>query len=267
MRVPLKTSKKQSSKAMNKQIKLGVIPAAGAGKRTGYLSDILPKCLFPLYDKPIIRHVIDNMTKIGVEEIVIPTHFMKERMFEYFEHARKDIDAEIRLLPLKELPNGIALSIESAKPYVDEPFIVILGDDVTIAGSLQPLVDTFLSSRAIAVEAVVKEEDREAIKRTCSVELKNDGQISRITEKPENPRTDARGCGIYVFDPKVFDYIENTPPTPPRNEVEITNTIGLVARDGKAYGRMLSGININVNTPEDLFRAWCALRTQAVNKK
>lgn len=258
---------KESDDAVNKKVKLGVIPAAGDGGRTGYLSDILPKCLFPLYDKPIIHHAIDNMTKIGVEKIVIPTYFKKERIFEYFEQTKKDIDAEICLLSLKELPKGIALSIESAESHVDEPFIVILGDDVTITDSLQPLLDLFFSARAVAVEAVVKEKNREVIKRTCSVKLKDNSQIVEITEKPENPKTDIRGCGVYVFDPEIFRYIKNTPLTPPRNEVEITNTVGLVARDGKAYGKLLSGININVNTSEDLFRAWHAVRQRLVKKK
>jgi dTDP-glucose pyrophosphorylase len=207
------------------------------------------------------------MVKIGVEKIVIPTYTKKERVLEYFEHAKNEIDAEICLLSLNELPKGIALSIQSARPNVDEPFIVILGDDITIADSFQPLLDAFFTSGAVAVEAVVKEENQKTIKKTCCVELKDSGQITEITEKPRSPKSNIRGCGIYVFDPQIFEYIESTPPSPPRNEVEITNTIGLVAKDGKAYGKLLNGININVNSPDDLFQAWCVVKQQQVKKR
>ncbi len=49
-----------------KKIKVGVIPAAGKGSRLGYLSNILPKPLLPVYDRPIIHHVIDNMKSVGI---------------------------------------------------------------------------------------------------------------------------------------------------------------------------------------------------------
>jgi len=252
---------------MKKKIKLGVIPAAGEGKRMGYLSDVLPKCLFPLYDKPIIHYVVENMVRTGIEKIIIPIYSKKERISEYFEQVKEDIDAEICLLPLKKLPKGIALSIGTTEPMIDEEFMVILGDDITIVDSFQPLIDVFFSSKAVAVEAVVKEKERQVVRRTCCVELRNDGRIVDIAEKPQEPRTDLRGCGVYVFAPGIFEYICRTPILPPRDEVEITNTIGLVARDGKAYGRLLKGVNINVNTPDDLFRAWCALKQQTVNEE
>jgi dTDP-glucose pyrophosphorylase len=250
---------------MKKRIRLGVIPAAGEGRRMGYLSDVLPKCLFPLYDKPIIHYVVENMVKTGIKKIVIPIYSKKERISEYFEQAKEDIDAEICLLPLKKLPRGIALSIQTTEPMIDEEFMVILGDDITIVDSFQPLIDVFFSSKAVAVEAVVKEKEREVVRRTCCVELRNDGRIVDIAEKPQKPRTDLRGCGVYVFAPEIFEYICRTPILPPRDEVEITNTIGLAAKEGKAYGFQIEGVNINVNTPDDLYKAWSAVMKSKKN--
>lgn len=250
-----------------RRIRIGVIPAAGEGKRLGYLSNIIPKSLFPLYDKPIIHYAVDNMVRIGVRKIIIPVHYQKSRLIEYFEHAKDDIAAEICFAEPKELPKGIALTIASAETYIDEPFMVILGDDVTIADSLQPLVDLFFETKAVAVEGVVLEKSREIIKRTCCVELRENQQISRIVEKPENPSSNIRGCGVYVFDPEIIEYIKKTPLLPPRHEAEITNTIGLVANDGRAYGEFIDGINVNVNTSEDLFQAWLAVRKGVAAKQ
>lgn len=250
---------------MKKRIKLGVIPAAGAGKRMGYLSEVLPKCLFPLYDKPIIHYVVENMVRVGVEKIVIPIYSKKERISEYFEQVKNDIDAEICLLPLKELPNGLALSIQTTEPMIDEEFMVILGDDITIVNSFHPLIDSFFSSNAVAVEVVVKEKERQVIRQTCCVKIRNDGRILNITEKPQEPWSDLRGCGVYVFAPEIFEYISKTPILPPRDGVEITNTIRLVAEEGKAYGFKIEGVNINVNTPDDLYKAWSAVMKSKIS--
>jgi len=64
-----------------------------------------------------------------------------------------------------------------------------------------------------------------------------------------------RGCGIYVFQSEIFKYIEKTPLSPLRRESEITQTIALVAKDGKAYAEFINGVNININSCEDLLQA------------
>jgi bifunctional UDP-N-acetylglucosamine pyrophosphorylase/glucosamine-1-phosphate N-acetyltransferase len=85
--------------------------------------------------------------------------------------------------------------------------------------------------------------------------MDTDGKIVEIEEKPENPRSCLRGCGIYIFDPCVFEFIENTPFTPPRNEKEITTTLKMMCEQAKVYGLSIDGANINVNTYEDLVKA------------
>ncbi len=85
--------------------------------------------------------------------------------------------------------------------------------------------------------------------------LENDGKIQNAEEKPNNPNSNVRGCGIYIFDPKIYEYIGNTPSSLPRNEKEITNTIKLIAKDNSAYGAFINGVNINVNTSIDLLEA------------
>jgi dTDP-glucose pyrophosphorylase len=250
-----------------KTIRIGVIPAAGEGKRLGYLSSILPKCLFPLYDKPVIHYVIENMVRLGIQRVIVPVYYQKNKVIEYFGKIGKDINMDVHLIKLKELPKGIALTIASAKEYLDEPFLVILGDDVTVTNSLQPLVDLFFRTRAIAVEGVVQEQNQDVIRRTCCLKLKRNKQILEIVEKPVNPTSNIRGCGVYIFDPEIFEYIDKTLMLPPRHEAEITNTIGLVAKDGKAYAEFINGINVNVNSPDDLLQAWLAIKCRIERKE
>ena len=241
-------------------LRVGVIPAAGEGKRMGYLSNVLPKPLFPVYDKPIIHHVVDNMEKVGIEHIYIPVWYQKDKIIEYFNSIKEEINVNIEFIRLKSLPPGIALTIASTEEYISEPFMVILGDDVTITPSLKNLVDAFFEKSAIVVEGFVREKDKKILMSTNCIEIGENNRIIKIVEKPKQPFSDIRGCGVYVFDDNIFEYIKRTPVSRIRNEVEITDTIGLVAREGKAYAEPIHGVNLNINTYEDLLNAWLIMK-------
>jgi len=236
------------------KIKIGVIPAAGQGTRMGYLSHILPKCLFPLYDKPILHYVIENMKRVGIEEIYIVVNFQKEKIIEYINKVKDEIGINANFIHVDKIL-GLLYSILSAKDSVNEPFMAILGDDVTLTKSLENLVNKFQNSNAVVVEGVVKENDSNALKSTCCVHLGENNKIERIIEKPSEPTSNLRGTGVYVFDNEIFDYAKKVSVMK-----SITETIDLVARDGKAYAEFIDGLNINVNSYEDLLNAWTLVK-------
>ena len=240
---------------MKKKIKIGVIPAAGAGKRLGYLSNLLPKALFPLYDRPIIHYVVNQMELLGIEDVYIIVNVYKEKIMEYFKFIEMDLKTKIHFIEQKEL-NGTASSIMLAEKYTkNEPFMVIYGDDCTVTKSLQPMVDLFFEKRAVVTEGVVKEEDKKILQSTCSVKLKNDGQMIEILEKPEDPPYMLRGCGVYIFSSEIYEFINKTPVHPVRKEKEITYTINSIAKEGKAYGYIINGSNVNINDYKELLKA------------
>lgn len=241
------------------RIRIGLIPAAGEGKRLGYLSYILPKCLFPLYDKPIIHHIVDNMKSVGVEQIYVIVNYQKDKVIEYFEQVQDEIGVGIDFIEQTKL-SGIANAIMLARGSIDEPFMVILGDDCTITESLDNIARLFFEHDATVVEGIVTEDDEDILKSTCCLSLDEDRRIVGIEEKPKEPFSNFRGCGIYVFQTDIFNYIEKTPPSLIRSEVEITETIALVSKDGRAYGEFINGMNINVNSYEDLLQAWILMK-------
>lgn len=238
-----------------KTVRVGIIPAAGKGNRINDLplTRILPKPMLPILDKPILEYVIENMKKLGVEVLYMIVGFRKDVIKEYFRNG-EEWGIKIYYIEQKKL-RGIAHAISLAKNYVSEPFAVILGDDFTIAESLYNIVESFFAKSAWAVEGVVIEKDVEAIKRTCCLTMNEHGRVIEIEEKPNNPKSHLRGCGIYIFDPVVFEYIERTPITPFRNEMEITTTLKIMAENGKVYGSFINGINVNINTFDDLMKA------------
>lgn len=240
-----------------KKIRTVVIPAAGAGSRMGYLSSVLPKCMYPIADKPIIHRVVDNARLLGVEEFVVITHFKEKIIRDYFKDVlAPELDIRVRFIHQKTL-SGLADAIALASPFIHEPFAVILGDDFTMASGFDNLLESLQSNpEAIVVEGIVKEPDRRRITGTCCVALNRSGQIVRIMEKPTRPFSQNRGIGFYLFRPEVFEYICKTPITPARQEREITETIKILAEEGRAYAEFIHGANMNINSFDDLLSAW-----------
>lgn len=245
---------------MANKIKIGVIPAAGAGRRLGYLSNLLPKTLFPLYDRPIIHYVINQMESLGIEDIYIIVNVNKEKIVEYIKFIGMDLKAKVHFVEQEEL-SGTANAILLTEKFIkDQPFMVIYGDDCTVTDSLQPMIDLFFQSKAIVTEGAVKEEDTKILQQTCSVNLDKDGKMVEIVEKPEKPQYMLRGCGVYLFSPEIFDFIRETPVHPIRKEKEITYTINRAASEGRAYGFIINGYNVNINDYNELLKASLLVR-------
>ncbi len=220
----------------------------------GYLSNILPKCLFPVYDKPIIHHIAENMAKVGVEKIYVIVNYQKQKIMEYFENTEAKLPVEMEFVEQRPLA-GIAKAVALARAKISEPFLVILGDDCTITRSLSNLPELFHSKKAVVVEGIVEEKDSRVLRSTCCLQVNGDKQITRIVEKPSRPMSNIRGCGVYVLSPSFFEFIDRTPASARTGNVEITDVIGAVASNGRAYAEYISGSNININSYKDLLEA------------
>ncbi|MHA1595160.1 MAG: sugar phosphate nucleotidyltransferase [Candidatus Baldrarchaeia archaeon] len=199
-----------------KRIKIGVVPATGRDSRISEL--------------PLTRIV----------------RYKKELVQEYFKNG-EDWDIDIQYIGQKGLKGNVH-TIGLTEYYINEPFIVIRGDDLMVANSLDNLINLFWKNKAFVAEGVMIEKDIEVLRRTCCVTLNNNYKIVEIEEKPLWPKSNMCGIGIYLFDPVVFivKYIKKMPKSPKRREKEITDIMGLVAKDCMAYEALINGININV---------------------
>jgi len=236
------------------KIKYGLIPAVGEGTRMGYLSNLLPKCLFPLYDRPILHYIIDQMERVGIEKIFIATKTHKEKIREYVNTIKGDIKPRIFLIERRKL-GTLNDTILSGEKYLKEPFMVILGDDCTIINSLDGMVKEFFRKKPIVIEGIVREKDKKVLRETCCAKLDREGKIVEILEKPDRPPYKLRGCGVYIFDPKIFHYIKRTKKNKAEKQLGITETINTVAKEGLACGYILKGHNVNINNYDDLIKA------------
>jgi dTDP-glucose pyrophosphorylase len=136
---------------------------------------------------------------------------------------------------------------------VQGAFLLCLGDIFYLAPRMAQMVERFRRGDVHAVLAVKEEQDAASVRRNFTVEIGADGYVTRVVEKPRNPRNLLKGCGIYLFGPEVFDAIRRTPRTALRDEYEITTTIQLMIEDGlKVAAEPVVDWDLNVTFPKDL---------------
>ncbi len=236
------------------KINIGVIPIGGKGTRLGWLGTFLPKSLVPIGQKPMLYLIIKNMQIMGIEQIYLLVNYKSNLIKKYLKAETEFKNLKIKYI--RSEPNlGLADVILKTEKYIKEPFITILGDDFTISHLLKLFAITKLPKDAIVLEAVCAEKNRTTLSQTCEIRVNSKNQITQAIEKPKRPKSNLRGCGIYLFKPQIFNFIRKTKKSSSSKKKEITDTINLVAQNKKAYAWHLKGINININTPQDLEKA------------
>ena len=131
------------------KIKKAVIPVAGIGTRMLPATKAIPKELLPVYDRPIIEHVVKEAIAAGISEIILVTRSGKEAIENHFdahyelEHRLEKKGKEIILSKVKDIiPDrvkitsirqndalGLGHAVLCARHLIgDEPFAVLLPD-------------------------------------------------------------------------------------------------------------------------------------------
>jgi len=237
-----------------KNVRVGVVLAGGKGTRLGWIGKFLPKSLVPIGQKPMLYYIIKNLELMKITKIYLLANYKKNLIKRYLAEEKEF--KKMNFLFLHSQPNhGLAQVIQKTQRFIKKPFVVFLGDDLTICPKISQFPKEGLQKKAIAQEAVISENNSNILSQTCEVFFDRKGKILKATEKPQKPTSKYRGCGLYFFRPQVFEYIRKTPTSRKTGKKEITDTINLIAKDGKALAWLVDGININVNTQEDLTKA------------
>lgn len=229
----------------------GVILAGGLGTRLNPLTSVTNKHLLPVYDKPMIYYPINTLVNAGVTDILIVTsgphvgHFLgvlkngKELGVRHIEYA------------YQEKPDGgIADALSLAQDFADNGSIaVILGDNTTDADISEDIKN--FSEGALLFLKRVSDPRRFGVPE---FDPNDSSKVSRIIEKPQNPPSDYAVTGLYVYDNKVFDFINNIEPSE-RGELEITDVNNCYINDGKLKWTELKGYWTDAGTFDSLFKA------------
>lgn len=230
---------------------MGVILAAGKGTRMRPFSEHWPKPVLPVLGKPLMAYQLEMMAALGIRKVVVVIgHLGHEVVRALGDGSRWGVS--IRYVEQEEML-GIAHAVSRLESHVDRPFFLFLGDIFFVTENLRHMLDRFRAGNLGGVLACKREPNLEAIKRNFVVLTDGAGVVHRVVEKPRFPRTDLKGCGIYLFDQSFFDAVRRTPRTAMRNEYEITDSIQIFLDDGyKVEAAEVVKADMNVSYPADL---------------
>ncbi|MDH2362462.1 UTP--glucose-1-phosphate uridylyltransferase GalU [Priestia megaterium] len=215
------------------KVKKAIIPAAGLGTRFLPATKAMPKEMLPIVDKPTIQYIIEEAIESGIEDIIIVTgkgkraiedHFdnapeleqnlVEKEKFELLEKVRQSANVEIHYIRQKE-PKGLGHAVWCARKFIgDEPFAVLLGDDIVQADTpclrqLMNQYDETLSS-VIGVQTVPENEtNRYGIVDPISSNGRR-YQVDTFVEKPAlgTAPSNLAIMGRYIFTPEIFKFLE-----------------------------------------------------------
>lgn len=256
----------QEGNRLGRQITKAVIPAAGLGTRFLPATKASPKEMLPLVDKPLIQYVVEEAVGAGIREIIIITgrgkraiedHFdisfeLEETLrqngkLELMESLRKISDMADFCYIRQRQALGLGHAILSAKNLIgDEPFAVLLGDDIIDhpTSALQQMIDLYQKNQAplIGIQKVPKSEVRQY--GVIDAEAAVDGlyKINDLVEKPspKEAPSNLAVIGRYILTPEIFELLEKTKPGK-NNEIQLTDALKELARLRNMYGYVIQG--------------------------
>ena len=196
----------------------GIILAGGKGSRLYPTTKALPKCLLPIYDKPMIYYSLSTLMLAGIREIlVITTPADKERVNALLSDGKKwGVDIVYKI---QDQPRGIAEALIIAEEFLDKsPCALMLGDNMFYGPELQSKLTHACSSNKNTIFAYeVSDPERFGI---C--ELNDEDKVISIEEKPTRPKSNLCVTGLYFYDEHASEVASNIEPSP-RGELEITD--------------------------------------------
>ncbi len=240
-----------------------VIPAAGLGTRFLPATKATPKEMLPIVDTPVIQFIVEEAVRAGLDDVLMVTGRNKSALEDHFDAAyeleatlrAKGDDERLELVQnathLADLhyirqgePKGLGHAVLCAARHVgDEPFAVLLGDDMIdhrdalLVRMLE--VRERLGGSVVALMPVTPAQI--SLYGAATVQPTDEPDVMRVTDLVEKPPADEAPSnlaviGRYVLDPAIFAVLAETGPGR-GGEIQLTDAINTLARrsaDGAA---------------------------------
>lgn len=246
-------------------VKKAVIPVAGLGTRMLPATKAIPKELLPVYDRPIIEHVVREAIDAGLTEIILVTRSGKEAIENHFdvnyelEHrlekkgkktilgsVKNIIPHNIKVTSVRQSDAlGLGHAVMCAKHLLNrEPFAVLLPDVLILDQESRKCNYSFARlvkawNRAEIGQVMVERVDPENIEKYGIVDL--GGRTSKpfkstpldgLVEKPSPLKapSDLAILGRYVLPYKVIDLLETIKPGV-GGEIQLTDALDKLLKE------------------------------------
>jgi len=192
----------------------------------GPFGEQIPKPIVPICNKPLLAYQLEHLRNAGIEDVLVVIGHLGHRIIQTLGDGR-EYGVRVQYVE-QEQRLGLAHAVGQIEPRVSGPFLLMLGDIFFQVRGLESMLELFESSGAASVLAVKEESNPEAIKKNFSVYLRDDGTARRVIEKPRHIENNLKGCGLYLFDERIFDAIRRTPRTAMRDAYELTDSIQIL---------------------------------------
>lgn len=204
-----------------------IIPVAGFGTRLKPHTLTHPKVLLNVGGKPIVAHIIDKLIEENITEATFIVGYLGERIEDYISKTYPNLKAEY--VEQKELL-GLGHAIYQAAPtFNDDEILIILGDTVFDVDLSQI---SKLETSSLGVKEVKDP-------RRFGVAELDDGLITKLIEKPENPTTNLALVGLYyiknsnLLTKSIEELMEMNIKT--KNEYQLTDALQLMIEKGEKF--------------------------------
>lgn len=253
------------------KVRKAIIPAAGLGTRFLPATKAMPKEMLPIVDKPTIQYIVEEAIASGIEDIIIVTgkgkraiedHFdnafeleknlLEKRKFELLEEVQRTSNlVDIHYIRQKE-PKGLGHAVWCARKFIgDEPFAVLLGDDIVQAEvpCLLQLIETFdqVQRSVIGVKTVPLEEIGRYGVIVPGAREGSLYDIRGVVEKPlpDDAPSNIAVMGRYILTPRIFEFLENAT-AGAGGEIQLSDAIQKLVETEGAVANPFDGIRYDV---------------------
>ena len=264
-----------------KKVTKAVIPAAGLGTRFLPFTKSIPKEMLPIVDKPTIQYIIEEIVDSGIKDILIINGRNKVVMVNHFDNVPelefhlKQTGKEEELRIIEDISNmaniftirqkeakGLGHAVLCAKEFVgDEPFAVVLGDDVVYNAdkpALRQMLDVYdrFGKSVIGVQQVPRQETHKyGIISKTDVE----SNIYKITDMVEKPPVDEAPSnlavlGRYIITPEIFGILEHTGKGA-GGEIQLTDALKELCGNDDVYACDFEGRRYDIGNKEGFLEA------------
>lgn len=218
-----------------------VILAGGLGTRLRPYTTIIPKPLVPVGDRPILTHIIEQLTAAGTRRIDLCVNYLGDLIQTYFSRSPCAPDGVELRWHWEERPLGTAGALRVV-PDLDETFIAMNGDVLTSLDYRQ-LVD---HHRSVGADVTIAMTHKPVTVELGVIEAEN-GWVTRYVEKPTLEYDVS--MGVYVYEPSVLGHLPDGP-------CQFPEFVQVLLDAGRKVAVMRSGASwYDIGTPAEYERA------------
>ena len=266
------------------KIRKAIIPAAGLGTRFLPATKAQPKEMLPIVDKPSIQYIIEEAVEAGIEDILISTGRSKRAIEDHFDYSpelERELEKKGKLDVLENLrkisdmvniqyirqkePRGLGHAVYCAHSFInDEPFAVLLGDDVAVCkqpaiGQLMDVYDAFHASVlgvSTVPEELVSSYGIVAPDPDFKSDMKGLSKVCGLVEKPPLDKAPSRTAifGRYIITPGIFEVLARTKPGA-GGEIQLTDALKELMQTEDMYALDFEGKRYDIGSKIGFLKA------------